>query len=134
MQSFFKKNLYNFIIISICRRKTKKSVAIDYLLKIVYNIVMKKIVPIILLVLSILGTLFSAFTFVMALIAKNTNGFEVIPLILVTVVFLVMASIATFAIMMLGVVFRRDKLCRIASVISALGFAFAVLTWLFLYI
>ena len=95
---------------------------------------MKKIVPIILLVLSILGTLFSAFTFVMALIAKNTNGFEVIPLILVTVVFLVMASIATFAIMMLGVVFRRDKLCRIASVISALGFAFAVLTWLFLYI
>ena len=95
---------------------------------------MKKIIPIILMVISVLGTLFSAFTFVLALVFKNTNGIEALPILLFVIIFLVIATIVTLATMILGHVFRHDKLCKIASIISALGFAFVVLTWLLLYI
>jgi len=95
---------------------------------------MKKIIPILNLILALASTIAAIFVFSNAIIAMTDRGVQGAVLMIVVVSFLVFTTGFTVISMCLGFLFSKSKICRVAGFISLGGFILSVASWILIYL
>ena len=86
------------------------------------------------LIIAIIASVTAVMLFISMLITVLGFRAEFIVLLLILVVVLVWCTVTTFATMMIGKIFSRDKIAKASFFVGLVGFMLNVINWLLLYL